>query len=118
MVQRSSDMLSSLEECVHESEENSALVSRLHTEKRELNKILEKRDKAILALQQESNVIIRKNQDLEAKCAHLSSSRSRNNDLVKTISDKTREVKELQAHIKMQSSTIAKLKDDFSVSKC
>ena len=113
MEHQSHDMVSRLEEYVHKLEENSVQVSNLLAEKRDLNKTLEKCNTAILALQQESNVIIQRNQDLEARCVQLS---SRNSDLVKTISNQDQKVKQLQAHIEEQSRTVAILKDDFSVS--
>ena len=111
MEHHSHDMASILDKCLHESKENSVQVTNL-AEKRELSKKLEERDKAILALQQESNVIIRKNQDLEAKCARMSKSKNRD------LADQAPEVKELREYLEMQSRAIAKLKDDFGVSKC
>ena len=104
-----------MEKCVHESEDNSVQVTNLLAEIRNLNERLEKRDQAILALQQESNVKIRMYKDLEEKCSRLSS-KSRNSDLVKTILDQDQEVKKIQEHIEMQSRTYAKLRADNSVS--
>ena len=109
------DMLSKLEEYVRELEEKSAQLTNLHDEKRELNKKLEERNKAILALQLESKVIVRENQDLEAKCTRLSSE-VRNSDFVETISDQAKKVKELEAHIEMHSRTVVRLKDEYGVS--
>ena len=107
MEYHSSNGMSMLEKCVHGSEEYSVQVTDLLAEKNELKKKLEERDKAILALQQESNGIICKNQDLEAKCTQLSS-KSVNQDL---------QVKDLQEHIKAQNRILAELKEDHSVSK-
>ena len=112
MKHHSHDRVSILDKCLHESKENSVKVTNLLAEKRELNKKLEERDKAILALQQESNVIICKNQDLETKCTRLLMSK------IRDLADQAPEGKELQEHIKKQSRTISSLKDDFGVSKC
>ena len=112
MEHQSHDMVSRLEECVHKLEENSV---HLLAEKRDLNKKLEECNTAILTLQQESNVISHRNQDLEARCVQLS---SRNSDLVKTISNQDQKVKQLQAHIEEQSRTVVIWKGDFYVSKC
>ena len=108
------DVVSKLKEIVQESKENSVKVTNLLAEKSELDKKLEERDTAILALQQESNMIIFRNQHLETKCAHLSS--PKNSDLVKNISDQANKVKELQAYVEVQSRTVAKLREDHEVS--
>ena len=105
--------VSKLKEIVQESKENSVKVTNL-AEKSELDKKLKERDTAILALQQDSNVIILRNQHLEAKCARLSS--PKNSDLVKSISDQAKKVKELQAYVEVQSRTVAKLREDHEVS--
>ena len=158
MEHPSHGMVSILDKCLHESKENSVQVTNLLAEKRELSKKLEERDIAILALQQVSNVIIRKNQDLEAKCARMSNSvqvtsllaekrmlnikleerdktilglrqesdviihkkqyletkcasmSSRIRDLVKTISNQDQKMKELQAHIGVQSRAVVQLR--------
>ena len=112
MEQHSRDLVSRLEKCVCEAEKKSARITNLLVEKRELDKKLEECDNTILALQQESNMTIHKNLDLEAKFAHLS---SRNSDLVKTISDQAQKVKESNAHIELQSRTVAKLRDEHGV---
>ena len=82
------DVVSKLKEIVQESKENSVKVTNLLAEKSELDKKLKERDTAILALQQDSNVIMLRNQHLEAKCARLSS--PKNSDLVKSISDQAK----------------------------
>ena len=107
MEHPSHNMVSILDKCLHESKENSVQVTNLLAEKREFCKKLEERDIAILGLRQESDVIIRKKQDLEAKCARMSSS---NSDLVKTISKQDQKMKELQAHIEVQSRAVAQLR--------
>jgi len=107
-------MEANLNECIEDSDVNSIQVDNLLTEKEELNKKLEERDRTILALQRDSKNMRRKNHDLETSYAQLS--RSKNNDLVKTVSDQTQNMKRLQKHIAMQSQTIAQLKDEHSVS--
>ena len=107
-------MVSDLEKDALESKILSTQVTNLLAEKKELNDKLEERDRRILALREESNVIVRKNHDLEAKFGHQPKSKTR--DFVKTLSDQAQKMKDLQAHIEMQSRAIVNLKDEHNVS--